>query len=99
MALRAEERLGPYQILGRIASGGMGEVYRAHDPRLDRPVAIKVLPPSVAANPERVRRFEQEARATGRLSHPNVLVVHDVGSQDEVRYLVTELLEGETLRG
>ena len=98
MALRAGERLGPYEILGPLGAGGMGEVYRARDPRLEREVAVKVLPADVAGDPERLRRFEQEARSSGSLSHPNVLVVYDVGSHEEAPYLVTELLEGETLR-
>ena len=98
MALRAGERLGPYEILGPLGAGGMGEVYRARDPRLEREVAVKVLPADVAGDPERLRRFEQEARSSGSLSHPNVLVVYDVGSHEEAPYLVTELLGGETLR-
>ena len=76
----------------------MGEVYRARDPRLGREVAIKVLPAAFAADPDRLRRFEQEARAAGALNHPNVLAVYDVGTHEGAPYLVTELLEGETLR-
>lgn len=91
-------RLGPYEILAPLGAGGMGEVYRARDPRLGREVAVKVLPDSVSADPDRLRRFEQEARAASALNHPNILTVFDTGAQDGVAYLVTELLEGETLR-
>jgi len=91
-------RLGPYEIVAQIGAGGMGEVYRARDTRLGRDVAIKVLPPEFADDPERLRRFEQEARAVAALSHPNVLAVHDVGTHEAIPYLVTELLEGESLR-
>jgi eukaryotic-like serine/threonine-protein kinase len=91
-------RLGPYVLGPVIGSGGMGEVYRAHDSRLGRDVAIKILPPDVAGDPERLRRFESEARAAAALSHPNILVVHDVGREHDTSYLVTELLEGRTLR-
>ncbi|HEV2388967.1 MAG TPA: protein kinase [Candidatus Acidoferrales bacterium] len=90
-------KLGPYEIVAPIGAGGMGEVYRARDTRLGRDVAIKVLPASSSSDPERLRRFEQEARAAGALNHPNVLVIYDVGSHDGAPYLVTELLEGETL--
>jgi TolB-like protein/Flp pilus assembly protein TadD len=98
MALSAGERLGPYEIVAALGSGGMGEVYRARDQRLGREVALKVLPPEVAASPDRLRRFEQEARAASSLSHPNLLAIFDIGERDGLRYLVTELLEGETLR-
>ena len=91
-------RLGPYEILAPLGAGGMGEVYRARDTRLGREVAVKVLPPELAADPERVRRFEVEARAVAALSHPSILALFDVGSQDGAPYLVTELLEGEDLR-
>lgn len=91
-------RLGPYQLGPAIGAGGMGEVYRARDPRLGRDVAIKILPPEVADDPDRLRRFEQEARAAAALNHPNILSVHDVGTDNGVAYLVTELLEGRTLR-
>jgi len=98
MALSAGTKLGPYEILSAIGAGGMGEVYRAHDPRIGRDVAIKVLPPDLASDPERLRRFEQEARATGALNHPNLLALYDVGTSHVGPYLVSELLEGETLR-
>ena len=91
-------RLGPYEIGGLIGAGGMGQVYRARDPRLGRDVAIKTLSGTGAADPERVRRFETEARAAGTLDHPNLLVVYDVGREGAVSYIVSELLEGETLR-
>ena len=91
-------RLGPYEILSPLGAGGMGEVYRARDPRLGREVAIKVLPEAVATDPDRLRRFEQEARAVGALNHPHILTVYDVGTHDGTPYVVTELLEGETLR-
>jgi serine/threonine protein kinase len=91
-------RLGPYQLGPVIGAGGMGEVYRARDSRLGRDVAIKILPAEVAADPDRLRRFEQEARAAAALNHPNILSVHDVGTDNGVTYLVTELLEGQTLR-
>ncbi len=90
--------LGRYRILSRIGQGGMGVVYRAHDERLDRNVAVKVLPDEVTADPDRVARFEREARAVARLDHPNIMAIHDFGREDGVSYAVTELLEGETLR-
>ena len=98
MPLTTGTRLGPYEILGPLGAGGMGEVYRARDPRIGRDVAIKVLPREVASNPEWLRRFEQEARATGALNHPNLLALYDVGSSETGPFLVAELLEGETLR-
>ncbi len=97
MPLTPGSRLGPYEILAAIGAGGMGEVYRARDPRIGRDVAVKVLPESVATEPDRLRRFEHEARAAGALNHPNILTIHDIGSHDGAPYVVTELLEGETL--
>lgn len=91
-------RLGPYELLAPLGSGGMGQVYRARDVRLGRDVALKLLPADSAVDPDRIRRFEQEARAASSIEHPAVLTVHDVGSEGGQRYLVTELLEGETLR-
>ncbi|MCK6682826.1 MAG: serine/threonine-protein kinase [Thermoanaerobaculia bacterium] len=91
-------KLGPYEVLAPIGAGGMGEVYRARDERLARDVAIKVLPRELAANPESFRRFEQEARTSGTLNHPNVLATYDVGTHDGVSFLVSELLVGESLR-
>ena len=98
MSLSSGDRLGPYELLGLLGAGGMGDVYRAKDVRLEREVAVKVLPADFAADPDRLRRFEQEARAEGVLNHPNVLTVHDIGTHEGVPFLVTELLEGETLR-
>jgi len=97
MRLSAGARLGPYEILSAIGAGGMGEVYKARDTRLDRSVAIKVLPEGAAADPERRRRFEQEARAVSALNHPHICVLHDIGSEGGVDYLVMEHLEGQTL--
>src|SRR5204862_4818141 len=91
-------RLGPYEIVGAIGAGGMGEVYRAHDSRLGRDVAIKVLPSGFSADPDRLHRFEQEARAAAALNHPNILAIYDIGTQDGAPYIVSELLDGETLR-
>ena len=92
------QRVGPYQIAAPLAVGGMGEVYRARDDRLGREVAVKILPAALSGDEERLLRFEQEARAAGALNHPSILVVHDVGSHEGVPFLVTELLEGQTLR-
>ena len=98
MALASGIRLGAYEILTLLGQGGMGEVYRARDTRLHRDVAVKVLPPAVAADPDRLRRFEQEARAVAALSHPNILAVYDVGEESDLHFIVSELLEGESLR-
>jgi eukaryotic-like serine/threonine-protein kinase len=98
MGIATGTRLGHYEILGLIGAGGMGEVYRARDPRLARDVAIKVLPGALAADRDRLIRFQQEARTAGALNHPNVLAIYDVGSSDGISYLVTELLEGQSLR-
>src|SRR5262249_48029122 len=98
LTLPIGSRLGPYEILSPLGAGGMGEVYRARDERLRRDVAIKVLPSSVAADADRLRRFEQEAQAAGALNHPNITAVYDFGSHEGSPYIVTELLEGETLR-
>lgn len=97
-ALAPGTRLGPYEIDGLISAGGMGEVYRARDQRLGRHVAVKTLSGAGSADPARVQRFETEARAAGTLDHPNLLVVYDVGHEGAVSYIVSELLEGETLR-
>src|SRR2546426_21996 len=98
MAFISGTKLGPYQIQALIGAGGMGEVYRARDSRLDRDVAIKVLPAVFSGDPEWLRRFQREARAAGSLNHPNILTIYDVGCEDSLHYLVAELLEGETLR-
>ena len=91
-------RLGPYEILGPIGHGGMGEVYRARDARLAREVAVKVLPTDAGNIPDRLPRFEREARAVAALNHPNILALHDIGNDNGVVYAVMELLEGDTLR-
>jgi serine/threonine protein kinase len=96
--LAASTQLGPYVIVAPIGAGGMGEVYRARDTRLGREVAVKVLPEAFANNCDRQARFEREARAVASLSHPNILAIHDYGTQGAVTYAVMELLEGETLR-
>jgi Tol biopolymer transport system component len=98
MTLAAGTKVGPYEVTAPLGAGGMGEVYRARDARLSRDVAIKVLPASFSADADRLRRFEQEARATGLLNHPNILQVHDIGTHEGAPYVVSELLEGETLR-
>ena len=90
--------LGPYEIQSPIGAGGMGEVYRAHDTRLDRIVAIKILPASFATDPDRLQRFAQEARAAAALNHTNILSIFDIGEDRGTPYVVFELLEGETLR-
>lgn len=98
MSLNPGTRLGPYEILGAIGAGGMGEVYRAKDTKLDREVAIKVLPEALALDPDRRVRFEREAKAVAALSHPNILAIFDFGVHDAVAYAAMELLSGETLR-
>jgi len=95
MALTAGTRLGPYEILTPIGAGGMGEVYRARDTKLDRDVAIKVIPPALAQDPERLARFEREAKVLASLNHPNIAQIYGV----EERALVMELVAGETLKG
>ncbi len=97
MTLREGDRLGAYEVLALIGAGGMGEVYRARDPRLNRDVAIKVLPEGLASDATAQARFEREARAVAALSHPNILDIHDMGATGAVSWVVTELLEGETL--
>ena len=99
MTLQHGARLGPYEIDGLIAAGSMAEVYRARDTRLDRGVAVKVLVPGLAVDADRLARFAQEARATALLSHPNVVNIYDIGFHDGLPYVVSELLEGATLRG
>ena len=98
MAIAAGTRFNHYEILAPLGAGGMGEVYRAKDTRLDREVAIKVLPADFATDADRLRRFEQEARATSALNHPNILTVYDIGTHEGQPYIVAELLEGEELR-
>jgi len=98
MPLSSGTLFGPYEILAPLGAGGMGEVYRARDSRLGRDVALKILSPSFASDADRLRRFEQEARAVAALNHPNILAVYDIGQQDGAPYLVSELLEGDSLR-
>ncbi len=98
MPLSAGMRLGPYEIAEAIGAGGMGEIYRAKDPRLGRDVAVKVLREDTSQQPETVARFEREAKAVAALSHPNILAIFDIGADQGIAYIVTELLEGETLR-
>jgi serine/threonine protein kinase/Tol biopolymer transport system component len=98
MALQQGSSLGPYEIVGKLGAGGMGEVYRARDARIGRLVAIKVLSEEIVADAERLGRFEHEARAAGMLNHPNLLTIFDVGSENGLPYMVSELLDGETLR-
>src|SRR5580658_4577227 len=97
MALSSGTKLGPYEIQSPLGAGGMGEVYRALDTRLDRTVAVKILPAHLSDNPEAKQRFEREARAISSLNHPNICTLYDVGHQDGIDYLVMEFLEGETL--
>src|ERR1043166_4056107 len=98
MSLEPGSKLGRYEIRSKIGAGGMGEVYRARDEKLNRDVAIKVLPAVFSQDGDRLRRFEQEAQAAGALNHPNILAVYDVGIHDGAPYIVSELLEGEELR-
>ena len=98
MPIAPGTRLGPYEVLAPLGAGGMGEVYRARDSRLGRDVALKVLPPDFATDPDRRGRFEREARAAGQIHHPNILTILDIGTHDALPFIVTELLEGETLR-
>src|ERR1700682_3113486 len=98
MVLSPGSRLGPYEIVAPIGAGGMGEVYRARDPRLGREVAIKVLPSSFSSDPDLLRRFEQEARAASALNHPNIITIHDIGSSDSTFYIAMEFVDGTSLR-
>src|SRR5450759_307142 len=97
MTIPAGSRLGPYEVVSPLGAGGMGEVYKARDTRLERTVAIKVLPSHLSASPEVRQRFEREAKTISQLSHPHICALYDVGNQDGVEYLVMEFLEGETL--
>jgi serine/threonine protein kinase len=97
MPLAAGERIGPFHVLAPLGKGGMGEVYRARDTRLNREVALKMLPDGSAADEESLRRFERETRAVAALNHPNILAIHDTGMHQDMPYAVTELLQGETL--
>ena len=98
MTLTPGSKLAPYEVLSPLGAGGMGEVYRARDTRLRREVAVKVLPAAFSADPDRLRRFEQEARAASALNHAKILTIHDVGTHVRAPYVVSELLEGESLR-
>src|SRR5579883_2426319 len=98
MGVSPGSRLGPYEIVATLGSGGMGEVYRARDSRLGREIALKVLPDELAADPSRRQRFEQEARAASALNHPNILSIYDFGSENGVVYMVSEMVDGESLR-
>jgi serine/threonine protein kinase len=98
MALQSGTRLGPYEILAPLGAGGMGEVYKATDRRLNRTVAVKVLPPHFSSNPEMKQRFDREAQTVAALNHPHICTLHDVGRQGDTDFLVMEYLEGETQR-
>jgi len=98
MPLTPGTRLGTYEIVSVIGAGGMGEVYRARDTRLDRDVALKILSPQLARDPDALARFEREALSAARLSHPNILAIYELGRADETTFAVTELVDGETLR-
>ena len=98
MTFTTGTKLGAYEILASLGKGGMGEVWRARDTRLNREVAIKVLPADFAHDADRLKRFEQEARATSALNHPNILTVYDIGNHEGAPFIVAELLEGEELR-
>src|SRR5713101_7648368 len=99
MALAVSTRLGPYEVLSKLGAGGMGEVYRARDHRLERDVAIKVLPEALARDAQALGRFQREVRVVAALSHPNLLTIFDIGTFEDSAYAVMELLEGQTLRG
>src|SRR5262245_14557954 len=98
MGIQPGTKLGPYEIVATLGAGGMGEVYRARDSRIGREVALKILPSSYSENADRLRRFEQEARTAGLLNHPNLLAIYDLGKENGSPYIVSELLDGETLR-
>ena len=97
MTLSPPTRFGPYEIIAPLGAGGMGEVYRARDTRLDRTVAIKILPQHLSIDPVRKQRFEREAKAISSLNHPHICILHDIGQQDGIDFLVMECVEGETL--
>ena len=98
MTLSVGSKLGPYEVLAPLGAGGMGEVYRVRDPRLDRVLAIKVLPASVATDADFLARFQSEARAASALNHPNIVTIHDIGSSNGVSYILMELVDGKTVR-
>jgi eukaryotic-like serine/threonine-protein kinase len=99
MTLPSGTKLGPYEILAPLGAGGMGEVYRSRDTRLDRTVAIKTLTASLSDNPDARQRFQRETKAISSLQHPNICTLHDIGSENGIDFLVMEYLEGETLQG
>src|SRR5688500_10326577 len=98
MSLANGSRLGPYEIVAPLGAGGMGEVYRAKDPRLGRELALKVLPAEVSRDHDRVSRFEREARAASALNHPNIVTIYEIGEAEQVSYISMELVQGRTLR-
>src|SRR5260370_23018011 len=98
MTLAAGTKLGRYEIRWKIGEGGMGEVYLAFDTKLDRKVALKILPAEVAAHPDRMKRFVQEAKTASALNHPNIITIHEVDHSDSVHFIATEFIDGETLR-
>ncbi|HKD12689.1 MAG TPA: serine/threonine-protein kinase, partial [Thermoanaerobaculia bacterium] len=98
MSITAGSRLGPYEVLSPLGAGGMGEVWRARDTRLAREVAIKVLPPEVARDESRLKRFEKEARSASALNHPNIVTIYDIGETDSIQWIAMEKVEGKTLR-
>src|SRR5690349_6950182 len=97
MSLSAGSALGSYQVLGHLGSGGMGEVYRAHDPRLGRDVALKILPEALASDPDRLARFRREARTVAGLNHPNIVVLYSIEEEKGIPFLTMELIEGQPL--
>jgi eukaryotic-like serine/threonine-protein kinase len=97
LSLSAGTKLGPYEVVAQIGAGGMGEVYKARDTRLERTVAVKVLPKHLSSSPEVRQRFEREAKTVSQLSHPHICALYDVGREGETEYLVMEYLEGDTL--
>src|SRR5215211_647529 len=98
MTIPAGTHFGRYEIRSPIGAGGMGEVYLAHDTQLDRPVALKLLPSDVTSDEDRLRRFQQEARATSALNHPNILTIFEIGEDRDTHFIATEFIEGQTLR-
>src|SRR4051794_10486681 len=98
MPIAPGSRLGPYDVLAKLGEGGMGEVYRAHDSRLKRDIALKLLPPALAADPDNIERFQREARAVAALSHPNIVTIHTVEEIDGRHLLTMELIEGKSVR-
>src|SRR5437016_11824361 len=98
MSLIPGTKLGRYEIRSKLGEGGMGEVYLAHDQKLDRKVALKILPAEIAAHPDRMKRFVQEAKAASALNHPNIITIHEIDQTDSGHFLATEFIDGETLR-